>query len=106
MTRVQRKVVDAAHLVPVGAPQSSDHVTNAVALAATYHRAFDMGLIYLTDNYEMRTNPVNEAELRTLKLDGGFADFKAPLGPILLPQDRNQWPRVEFIRRARTLRSI
>ena len=98
--------MDAAHLVPVGAPHSSDHVTNALALAATYHRAFDMGLIYLTDNFEMKTNSAKEAELRTLRLDAGLADFKAPLGRILLPQDRNQWPRVEFIRRARALRSL
>jgi putative restriction endonuclease len=106
VTRIQLKLVDAAHVVPVGAPESSDHITNALALAPTYHRAFDMGLIYLTDDYEMKTNPAKEAELRTLRLDGGLADFRRPLGRILLPQDRSQWPRVEFIRRARTLRSI
>jgi len=106
VTRIQLRLVDAAHLVPVGATQSSDHVTNGVALSATYHRAFDRGLIYLSDTYEMRTNPARESELRTLNLDGGLVDFKSPLGRILLPQDRRQWPRVEFIRRARALRSV
>jgi hypothetical protein len=53
-----------------------------------------------------QTRVRKEAELRTLQLDGGLSDFKAPLGKILLPQDRNQWPRPEFIRRARALRGI
>ena len=103
---MQLKLVDAAHIVPVGAPDSSDHITNGLALAPTYHRAFDMGRIYLTDSYEMKVNPTKEAALRTLDLHGGLDGFKESLGKILLPQDRNQRPRTEFIRRARALRSI
>jgi len=106
VTRVQLRLVDAAHLVPVGAPSSSDHVSNALALAPTYHRAFDMGLIYLTDAYEMRINDNKAAEMRALNLHGGVREFTAPLGKIYLPQDRSQWPRVEFVRRARSLRSV
>lgn len=92
--------------MPAGKPDSSDYVTNVLALAPTYHRAFDMGLIYLSDAYEMKINPVKESELRTLNLAGGLAEFKVALGKILLPQDPNQRPRAEFIRRARALRSI
>src|SRR5205823_1664632 len=106
VTRVQLRIVDAAHIVPVGAPNSSDHVTNALALAPTYHRAFDMGLIYLTDDFEMKLNATKESELRALNLHGGVGEFAAPLGKIYLPQDVNQRPRIEFIRRARALRSI
>jgi putative restriction endonuclease len=47
VTRVQLRLVEAAHILPVGAPGSSDHVNNGIALAPTYHRAFDAGLIYL-----------------------------------------------------------
>ena len=38
VTRVQLRLVDAAHILPVGAPGSSDHVRNGLALAPTYHR--------------------------------------------------------------------
>ena len=95
MTRVQLRLVDAAHIVPVGAPDSSDHVTNGLSLAPTYHRAYDNGLIYLDD-----------AELSSLRRDGGIGSFKAPLGKILLPPDRGQWPKQDFIRQANRFRLI
>jgi putative restriction endonuclease len=106
VTRTQLRLVDAAHIVPVGAPLSSDHVTNGLALGPTYHRAYDNGLIFLNDQYEMRINPSKASELKLLKLDGGIDAFKASLGKILLPQDRGQWPKIEFIRKANEFRSV
>jgi putative restriction endonuclease len=47
VTRVQLRLVDAAHILPVGTTGSADHVRNGIALSPTYHRAFDAGLIYL-----------------------------------------------------------
>ncbi len=96
----------AAHILPVGAPDSSDHVTNGLALSPTYHRAYDNGLIYLDDTYRMRINPTRVTELSGLRLDGGIEKFKEPLGKILLPPDRAQWPKPDFIRRANTFRLI
>jgi putative restriction endonuclease len=106
VTRVQLRMVDAAHVLPVGAPESSDHVTNGLALAPTYHRAYDAGLIYLDERLNMQLNKSRLAELRALRLDGGVDLFKAPLGRILLPPDRLQWPKPEFIRRANAFRLI
>ena len=106
MTRTQLRLVDAAHIVPVGAPLSSDHVTNGLALAPTYHRAYDNGLIFLDDHYEMKINPAKVSELKHLKLDGGIDAFKRSLGKILLPPDRGQWPKIDFIRKANEFRSI
>ena len=106
VTRVQLELVDAAHILPVGAPGSPDHVTNGIALSPTYHRAFDAKLIYLDEDYRMQLNPLRTAELATLNLQSGIETFKAPLGKILLPPDKNQWPRVELIRKANKFRGI
>jgi putative restriction endonuclease len=106
VTRAQLRLVDAAHILPVGAPESSDDVRNGLALAPTYHRAYDAGLIYLDDTLEMKVNPAKVAELRQLNLDGGLQSFQSHLGRIHLPPDRQQWPNIQFIRRANQYRNI
>ncbi len=107
VTGLQLKLVDAAHILPVGADGSSDDVSNGIALSPTYHRAYDQGLIYLTSNLEMRINPVKERELVRLRWHGGLEQFKSPLGrQILLPPDRYQWPATEYIARANAFRGI
>jgi putative restriction endonuclease len=107
VTGLQLKLVDAAHIVPVGAEGSSDDVTNGLCLSPTYHRAYDRGLVVLTENYEMQINRKKERELARLGLSGGLAEFKAPLGrQIILPADRRQWPSIECIRSANAFRQV
>jgi putative restriction endonuclease len=106
VTRAQLRLVDAAHILPVGAPGSTDEVVNGLALSPTYHRAFDNGLIYLTEEYEMKVNPSKVAELHVLNLAGGIDGFKAHLGRIFLPPDQRQRPKPELIRRANRYRLI
>ncbi|HSW44046.1 MAG TPA: HNH endonuclease [Phycisphaerae bacterium] len=81
-------------------------VYNGLALAPTYHRAFDNGLIYITEDYRMRINPAKEGELHALNLSDGIEGFKAPLGAIFLPPDKRQRPRPELIRKANRFRMI
>jgi putative restriction endonuclease len=107
VTGLQLRLVDAAHIVPVGAEGSSDDVTNGLCLSPTYHRAYDRGLIVLTEKYEMQINRKKERELTRLGVSGGLAEFKSPLGrQILLPADRRQWPAIEYIRSANEVRRI
>ncbi|MDA8375605.1 MAG: HNH endonuclease [Planctomycetia bacterium] len=106
VTRAQLRLVEAAHILPVGAPNSNDLITNGLALSPTYHRAFDNGLIYLTESYEMVVNPAKEAELRALSRAAGIDGFKATLGRIFLPPDPQQRPRVDLIRKANQFRLI
>jgi putative restriction endonuclease len=106
VTRVQLKLVDAAHILPVGAPGSADDVRNGIALSPTYHRAFDNGLIFLDEHLRMRMNRAKEADLATLRLASGIDTFRGPLGKIHLPPDRRQWPSPSFIARANRLRQI
>ncbi len=106
VTRVQLRLVDAAHILPVGAPGSVDHVRNGIALAPTYHRAFDSGLIYLDESFHMRINPAKVTALRAENLAEGIDSFTESLGRIYLPPDRNQWPSQRLIRRANEFRRI
>ncbi|NJN94333.1 MAG: HNH endonuclease [Anaerolineales bacterium] len=107
VTRMQLRLIDAAHILPVGAEDSIDEVANGLCLSPTYHRAFDRSLIYLDESLKMQINPAKEKELTDAGLDGGLSDFKAYLGKrIHLPADRNQWPKTEFIHAANEFRRI
>jgi putative restriction endonuclease len=107
VTRMQLRLVDAAHILPVEADETTDDVRNGIALSPTYHRAFDGGLIYIDDDYIMNINPERELQLVTLNLDGGMDDFKCYLGKrIYLPPDKRQWPDISMIRKANKYRRI
>ncbi|MGH9727849.1 MAG: HNH endonuclease [Candidatus Acidiferrales bacterium] len=107
VTRIQLRLVEAAHILPVGAPGSIDHVRNGIALSPTYHRAFDAGLIYLDDEHKMRINNGQAHLLERMDLAGGLPAFKSTLGQtIFLPPDANQRPDVDFIRRANRFRQV
>jgi putative restriction endonuclease len=103
---MQLKLVEAAHILPVVAEKSPDHVTNGLALSSTYHRAFDTGLIFLNEKYEMCISAPRRKLIVELGLDGGLSDFEKSLGKIHLPPDKSQWPSAEFIQRANKLRMV
>ena len=106
ITRLQLRLVEAAHILPAAVLGSVDHVVNGIALSPTFHRAFDSGLIFLDETFTMRINPARERELRRLRLIGGFEGFRRALGRIHLPADRHQWPDARFIRKANRTRRI
>ncbi len=106
VTRIQLRLVDAAHILPVGAAGSTDAVQNGIALSPTYHRAFDAGLIYLNEDMEMRIDDGRVRLLQQLNLAGGAELFRQPLGQIFVPPDSTQHPSIDLIRRANRLRQI
>lgn len=107
VTGLQLRLIDAAHILPVGAEGSIDDVQNGLCLSPTYHRAYDRKLIYLTEERRMLINPREKDKLIKLGLGGGLREFESHLGrEIFLPPDRNQWPRVEFISSANEFREI
>jgi len=106
ITRIQLRLVEAAHILPVGAPGSNDQVRNGIALSPTYHRAFDAGLIFLDDKYEMRVNEAQVQALNTQSLAYGLETFRTPLGKVFLPPDPEQRPSVELIERANRFRQV
>jgi putative restriction endonuclease len=107
VTRFQLRLVDAAHILPVISTDSSDHVTNGMALSPTFHRAYDNCLIYLDETYVMRLNTEKADELKKDNLSGGINEFQLFLDKkIHLPLDINQRPRVEYIKMANKHRRI
>lgn len=107
ITRMQLRLIDAAHILPVGVEGSNDEVANGICLSPTYHRAYDRGLIFLDEELVARINPEKERELVQVGLVGGLEEFKRYLGnKIHLPQDKYQWPSVDFIRKANEFRRI
>lgn len=104
---IQLRLVDAAHILPVGAPGSTDEITNGIALAPTYHRAFDRGLVFIDDRYYVRLNSRKVEELETLGMSAGLGSFAAPLNrPMILPGNPVLRPSLEYIRRANRFRAI
>ena len=105
--RMQLKLIDAAHIVPIPATISIDHVTNGIALSPTMHRAFDNSLIFLDEDYYMRLNERKVRELRNQGLQAGLSQIRGCLNRIVyLPADRNQWPNPTFIKEGNKLRRI
>jgi len=96
----------AAHILPVGAPGSTEQVQNGIALSPTYHCAFDAGLIYLDEQFRMQTNDGYVGTLKQFNLAEGLEAFKAPLSLIFLPPDPAQRPSPGFIRSANQFRQI
>ncbi|MCY4361073.1 MAG: HNH endonuclease signature motif containing protein [Gammaproteobacteria bacterium] len=107
VTGLQLRLIDAAHILPVGAPGSSDDVQNGLCLSPTYHRAYDLGLIYLTEDRKMMLNHQKREEFVRLGLGGGLQEFKLPLDRgIFLPGNKNHWPSKNFIEAANRFRAI
>ncbi len=107
VTRLQLRLVEAAHILPVHDAHSTDDVTNGIALSPTYHRAFDHGLVYLDEQFVMRLNSSAKERLSALNLTGGIRQLEDSLNRrIHLPQDPRQRPSTTMIRQANQLRRI
>lgn len=80
------KLVDAAHIVPVSYPQSTDDVTNGLALCRLHHGAYDNGLLGVKSDCSIILNPDSESRLAELNLDMGLPEFKSRLpAKIVVP---------------------
>ena len=101
-----RPQIEAAHLLPFGAPGSGEDARGFIALSPTYRRACDAGLIFLDDQYRMRLNEKQAHLLRAVDLAGGIGAFRAPLGEIFPPPDPAQRSAPDFIRPANRRRQI
>lgn len=107
VTGLQLKLVDAAHILPVGTPNSTDEVTNGIALTPTIHRAYDRGLVFVDDQFKIRICSTKLDQLRSVRLDGGIDELRKYHGQrIILPTNPSLRPAVEYIRAANELREV
>ncbi len=107
MCGVQLRLLDAAHVLPVGQPGSTDDTNNGVALCALHHRAYDRGLVAFDPAYAIHVNAKQIAELTELSLAGGLRGFQAALKPsLLLPPDPRDYPKSTFVTAANKSRGF
>ncbi len=107
VTRGQMRLVEAAHVLPVPAPGSSDHVSNGISLSPTLHRAYDNCLVFLDRDLVMRLNEERADQLTSDGLHAGIDWLRGLLDkPIHLPLDAAQRPNGDFIDRANAYRRI
>ena len=82
------QMVDACHLVPF-ALSKDDTITNGIALSPNLHRAYDRGLITITEDYLVKVSTAiseNNSPYSLSQFDGK---------QILLPSSTNYYPSIE-----------
>lgn len=104
---IQLELVEAAHIVPFSHKLGTDEVTNGICLSPIHHKAFDSGLIYIDENYNIRLNKDKVEYLEKIGKDGGMKKFCDSLyKEILLPRNERYKPLAENIKLANKIRGI
>lgn len=97
---IQLELVEAAHIDPVENLDSSDDVSNGLALCALHHKAYDQGLLEIKADGAIRIVQSKLEDLAASLRDGGIERFRAALrSRIRLPEDSKHWPRSEHFER-------
>ncbi len=103
--RVQLGLLDAAHIVPVSVPGSTDEITNGVALCKLHHFAYDSNLVAFDRHYVIHVSESRVGELADAELDGGLRRFRNALLPeLLLPANARNWPNTAYVQTALRVR--
>ncbi len=93
------KLVEAAHIVPVSHPKSTDEVTNGLALCRLHHGAFDNALLGVQSDYSVVINPRMARRLRDISLASALEEFRSRLPQkIHLPCSLEARPDPENLR--------
>ncbi|MBN2295694.1 MAG: HNH endonuclease [Pirellulales bacterium] len=77
------KLVDAAHIVPITHPTSTDEVTNGIALCRLHHGAYDNALLGVKSDCQIVINPNMTNRLHEIGLDSGLEEFKSRLPDVI-----------------------
>ena len=102
---MQLQLVQAAHIIPVHIPGSSDDTNNGLALCPSHHIAYDDGLLTVAPNYHVMVNEPKLRQLREVDLHGGEeALLKYVCNTILLPANSIEHPRPEYLQVGMTSR--
>lgn len=105
MCGVQLRLLDAAHILPVACPGSTDDTDNGVALCTLHHRAYDMAFVAFGPDYRIHVNSAMAEELVEADRGDGLDQFNHFLRPILiLPPDKNDRPSARLVMAANRLR--
>jgi putative restriction endonuclease len=102
---IQLKLVDAAHIIPVYDPQSTDETSNGLCLCALHHRAIDRSLIAVAPNYRILINVEKIKRLRQENLGNGVDLLEANLYKVIqVPPEKPQRPNRDYLQTALQIR--
>jgi putative restriction endonuclease len=87
-TTINAQLVDACHIVPFSF-SNDDTITNGICLSPNLHRAFDRGLLTITDDYIVRISPT----VREANSPYGILQFNGK--SIELPKALQHYPSVQ-----------
>lgn len=106
MCDVQLKLIEGAHILPVGHEDSKDTTNNGVALCALHHRAYDRGLVTFDTKFMTHQNAKLIKKLKAEDRAGGLKEFVAAIKPMInLPPDKKDRPAAKYVTAANTLRN-
>lgn len=91
----KRSLVDACHITPF-AENFNDSIRNGLALSPTFHRAFDRGLIAISDNYKVLVH----RKLKDFNPESGIRQYENR--EILLPCENQFYPSIKHFREHRS----
>jgi putative restriction endonuclease len=104
---LQLDLLEAAHIIPVYSDESNDLTSNGLALCALHHKAYDLALLRVDENFRIFPNERKIESLRRKGHLGGLALFQQALREeIRLPAEAINRPRPEYLRRGLELRDF
>jgi len=99
LTGVALRLVDAAHIVPVSDPTSTDETRNGVALNPLLHRAYDFGLLGLLPGGRTAINDRLLASLQKQRLGDGLDLLQGMIpGQMRMPGSPDLHPPEDYLR--------
>lgn len=87
------QMIDACHIVPFS-DSYDDTITNGISLCPNLHRAFDRGLISVSNDYRVLIKDFYEDE-------NGYSIKQFKNKKIVLPRIQSYWPSAENLKRHR-----
>ena len=107
MCGIQLDLVEAAHIVPHSHPQGIDNVSNGLALCSLHHRSYDLGLVYVTEDYSIHLNSDRLHHLSQVGRANGLRRYrKMHRDELILPSADGLLPAPDYLVMGNRIRGI
>lgn len=100
---LQMNLVEACHIIPVE-DDGTDEIINGIALCHNHHKAFDSGLIWINEEYDIMLNHSKIKDIKSANIAEGLDDFikNSRIGEkIFLPDNHKFYPDPDYLTKKR-----
>ena len=102
---IQLELVQAAHIIPVGIPESTDETANGLALCVLHHQAYDRSLLAVAEDYRVQVNDEKLKQLRLSGLANGEEALRSYASDVIyLPKQEGDRPKPHYLSRGMAIR--